>query len=195
MNLTPSVQPIPLRELNLELLEIYEGLLQKNAEDVKGGAGQYFTPRQLIKALVEVMQPQPGQLIFDPACGTGGFLVTAYNFIKDQYTLDKDQRHFLYNKTFKGADVADGVVRLCRMNLYFHGIVGDESSIEAKDSLIVDPGERFNVVLSNPPFGIKSNNTYQREDFWLTTSNKQLNFLQHIKTQPFQREQMNYNLF
>ncbi|MDB9349261.1 type I restriction-modification system subunit M [Nodularia spumigena] len=89
--------------------EIYEGLLQKNAEDVKGGAGQYFTPRALIQAIVEVMQPQLGQRICDPACGTGGFFLVAYNFIKNHYKLDKDQRHFLNNKTFKGADVADGV--------------------------------------------------------------------------------------
>lgn len=176
--------------------EIYEGLLQKNAEDVKGGAGQYFTPRALIQAIVEVMQPKPGQRICDPACGTGGFFLVAYNFIKNNYKLDKDQRHFLNNKTFKGADVADGVVRLCAMNLYLHGIAGDDSPVEAKDSLMADSGDRFELILTNPPFGKKSSITvfnengkgdkekisYRRDDFWATTSNKQLNFLQHVKT-------------
>ncbi|MDZ8242000.1 MAG: class I SAM-dependent DNA methyltransferase [Nostoc sp. ChiQUE01a] len=176
--------------------EIYEGLLQKNAEDVKGGAGQYFTPRPLIKAIVEVMQPKPGQRICDPACGTGGFFLIAYNYIKNHYKLDKDQRHFLNNKTFKGTDVADSVVRLCAMNLYLHGIAGDDSPVEAKDSLMSDSGDRFELILTNPPFGKKSSITvfkddgkadkekvvYRRDDFWATTSNKQLNFLQHVKT-------------
>ncbi|MEO1432558.1 MAG: class I SAM-dependent DNA methyltransferase, partial [Cyanobacteria bacterium J06633_8] len=176
--------------------EIYEGLLQKNAEDVKGGAGQYFTPRPLIKAIVEVMQPKPGQRICDPACGTGGFFLVAYSFITQAQKLDKSQNKFLKNQTFKGFDVADGVVRLCAMNLYLHGIAGDESPVEAKDSLMADPGERFELVLTNPPFGKKSSVTvfnkdgkaekekivYRRDDFWATTSNKQLNFLQHVKT-------------
>lgn len=143
--------------------EIYEGLLQKNAEDVKGGAGQYFTPRALIQAIVEVMQPQLGQRICDPACGTGGFFLVAYNFIKNNYKLDKDQRHFLNNKTFKGADVADGVVRLCAMNLYLHGIAGDDSPVEAKDSLMADSGDRFELILTNPPFGKKSSITVFNE--------------------------------
>ncbi|MBD2667248.1 class I SAM-dependent DNA methyltransferase [Richelia sinica] len=180
--------------------DIYEGLLQKNAEDVKSGAGQYFTPRPLIKAIVEVMQPQPGQRICDPACGTGGFFLVAHQFILDNYKLDKDKRNFLKNKTFKGADVADDVARLCAMNLYLHGIgdsIGeDESLVEAKDSLKGDAGERFELVLTNPPFGKKSSITvikedgktdkekvvYQRDDFWSSTSNKQLNFVQHVKT-------------
>ncbi len=171
--------------------EIYEGLLQKNAEDVKGGAGQYFTPRPLIKAIVEVMQPKPGQRICDPACGTGGFFLVAYYFITQAYKLDKAQKQFLKNKTFKGFDVADGVVRLCAMNLYLHGIAGDESPVEAKDSLMADPGERFEIILTNPPFGKKSSITvfnddgkadkekivYRRDDFWATTSNKPPNYL------------------
>ncbi|MBW4563971.1 MAG: N-6 DNA methylase [Mojavia pulchra JT2-VF2] len=173
--------------------EIYEGLLQKNAEDVKGGAGQYFTPRALIKAIVEVMQPQPGQLICDPACGTGGFLLVAYDFITKHYKLDKDQRHFLKHDTFKGFDVADGVVRLCAMNLCLHGIAGDNNLVEAKDSLMADPGDHFEFVLTNPPFGIKRSITVlnneakadkakaQEDNFWVTTSNIQLNFLQHVK--------------
>jgi type I restriction enzyme M protein len=178
--------------------EIYEGLLQKNAEDVKGGAGQYFTPRPLIKAMVEVIQPEPGQTICDPACGTGGFLLASHDFLSNprNYSLDKDQKTFLKFKTFKGKDIVDGVARLCVMNLFLHGIGGEESPIEVGDSLISDPGQRFDIVLTNPPFGKKSSITivngegkadretlvYERQDFWATTSNKQLNFLQHVKT-------------
>ena len=105
--------------------EIYEGLLQKNAEDTKSGAGQYFTPRALIKAIVEVMRPEPGQRICDPACGTGGFFLIAHDYISHRYRLDKAQKQFLKYMTFKGKDVADGVVRLCAMNLYLHGISGE----------------------------------------------------------------------
>jgi type I restriction enzyme M protein len=178
--------------------EIYEGLLQKNAEDVKGGAGQYFTPRPLIKAIVEVTGPEPGQTVCDPACGTGGFLLASHDFISNpkNYSLDKDQKTFLRFKTFKGKDIVDGVARLCVMNLFLHGIGGEESPIEVGDSLISDPGHRFDIVLTNPPFGKKSSITivngegkadretlvYERQDFWATTSNKQLNFLQHVKT-------------
>ena len=175
--------------------EIYEGLLQKNAEDIKSGAGQYFTPRPLIKAMVEVMQPEPGMTICDPACGTGGFFLAAHDFLS-KFPLDRDQKHFLKNDTFKGTDIVDGVVRLCVMNLYLHGIGGEESPVDVGDSLISDPNDRFSMVLTNPPFGKKSSITiingegkadkesliYEREDFWATTSNKQLNFLQHVKT-------------
>ena len=178
--------------------EIYEGLLEKNAQDIKGGAGQYFTPRGLIKAMVEVIRPKPGERICDPACGTGGFILSAYNYLADLkiYALDKKQKEFLKLKTFKGKDIVDSVVRLCVMNLYLHGIGGEESPIETGDSLISDPGERFEIVMTNPPFGKKSSITivngdgqasreaitYEREDFSATTSNKQLNFLQHVKT-------------
>ena len=176
--------------------EIYEGLLQKNAEDVKGGAGQYFTPRPLIKAMVEVIRPEPGQTIYDPACGTGGFLLAAHDYLSKNYQLDKEQKKFLRYNTFKGKDIVDSVARLCVMNLYLHGIGGDESPIEVGDALISDPGERYDIVLTNPPFGKKSSITivndegkadrealtYERQDFWATTSNKQLNFLQHVKT-------------
>jgi len=176
--------------------EIYEGLLQKNAEDVKSGAGEYFTPRPLIKAIVEVMRPEPGMTICDPACGTGGFLLAAHDYISKNYQLDKEQKKFLKFKAFRGKDLVDAVVRLCVMNFYLHGIGGEESPIEVGDSLISDPGDRYNMVLTNPPFGKKSSITimnsegkadkesliYERPDFWATTSNKQLNFLQHVKT-------------
>ena len=175
---------------------IYEGLLQKNAEDIKSGAGQYFTPRALIKAMVEVIRPKPGETICDPACGTGGFLLASHTYIEKNSNMDIDQKRFLKEGTFRGWDIVDSVVRLCTMNLYLHGIGGEESPITTDDALASDPGERFDIVLTNPPFGKKSSITivngegkiekesltYQRNDFWATTSNKQLNFLQHVKT-------------
>lgn len=176
--------------------DIYEGLLQKNAEDIKGGAGQYFTPRPLIKAMVAVMLPKPGERICDPACGTGGFFLAAHDYLSHNYQLDKRQKKKLKESTFNGKDIVDAVVRLCVMNLYLHGIGGEDVPIESGDSLISDPGDRFELVMTNPPFGKKSSITivngegkadrqaltYEREDFWATTSNKQLNFLQHVKT-------------
>jgi type I restriction enzyme M protein len=176
--------------------EIYEGLLQKNAEDIKSGAGQYFTPRPLIKAMVAVTNPEPGLTICDPACGTGGFFIAAHDYLTTHYQLDKDQKILLKKHTFKGWEIVDAAARLCVMNLHLHGIGDEESPIVVADSLISDPGERFDMVLTNPPFGKKSSITivngegkadresliYERQDFWATTSNKQLNFLQHVKT-------------
>ena len=176
--------------------EIYEGLLQKNAEDTKSGAGQYFTPRPLIKAMVEVMRPEPGMTVCDPACGTGGFFLAAHDYISQTYPLDRDQKLALRTRTFKGWEIVDNTARLCVMNLYLHGIGGEESPVEVNDALISDPGKRFDMVLTNPPFGKKSSVTivngegkaerdaltYERDDFWATTSNKQLNFVQHIAT-------------
>ena len=177
---------------------IYEGLLQKNAEDTKSGAGQYFTPRPLIKAIVNVMRPEPMKTICDPACGTGGFFLAAHDYISENYrsTLTREQKEFLRYKTFSGTDIVDNVVRLCVMNLYLHGIDGLESPIKSTDSLTMDIGERYDMVLTNPPFGNRSSITitadgskrqntsltYERDDFWTTTSNKQFNFVQHIKT-------------
>ncbi len=174
----------------------YEGLLQKNAEDVKTGAGQYFTPRPLIDAIVDVLQPEPGMEIIDPASGTGGFLISAHNNIAKHYQLDKEQKQHLRYHALKGVEIADNVARLCVMNLYLHGIGGDESLVDVDDSLESDRGHRYDQVLTNPPFGKKSSITiinevgkavrekieYERTDFWATTSNKQLNFVQHIKT-------------
>ncbi len=178
--------------------DAYEGLLQKNAEDVKGGAGQYFTPRTLIKAIVDVMRPEPGITICDPAAGTGGFLLAAHDFIADatHYQLDKKQKARLKHDTLRGVELVDAVARLCVMNLYLHGIGGDESPIAVKDSLAGHPGQYFEMVLTNPPFGKKSSVTVVneqgeqekeslvvvRDDFWASTSNKQLNFLQHVYT-------------
>ena len=176
--------------------DTYEGLLQKNAEDVKSGAGQYFTPRPLIDAIVEVMRPKPGMEIIDPACGTGGFLISAHNFIATHFQLDKEQKQDLRYQSLRGVEIADNVARLCVMNLYLHGIGGEESLVDVDDSLESDKGNRYDMVLTNPPFGKKSSITiinevgkasrekveYERTDFWATTSNKQLNFVQHIKT-------------
>jgi len=179
--------------------EIYEGLLEKNAQDTKSGAGQYFTPRPLIKAIVDVMCPVPGVTICDPACGTGGFLLAAHDYIVKHYgPLDQDQWEHLRHHALHGWEIVDNTARLCVMNLYLHGIGanGGDSPIHVDDSLAADPGERFEMVLTNPPFGKKSSVTYVteqgeikresttvvRDDFWASTSNKQLNFVQHVKT-------------
>ena len=176
--------------------DTYEGLLQKNAEDVKSGAGQYFTPRPLINTIVEVMKPEPDMQIIDPACGTGGFLISAHDYIAKNYKLDVEQKKSLKFKNLKGVEIADNVARLCVMNLYLHGIGGETSLVDVDDSLESDKGKRYDQVLTNPPFGKKSSITiinengkaskesivYERNDFWATTSNKQLNFVQHIKS-------------
>lgn len=174
--------------------EIYEGLLQKNAEDVKGGAGQYFTPRSLIEAMVEVTHPKPGETIADPACGTGGFLLAARDYLVKTYRLDPDEREDLRERTFHGADIVDSVVRLAAMNFFLHGIGGTTTPVERLDSLATPPARAVDIVLANPPFGVKGalveldedgnavrqQQSYARPDFTARTSNKQLNFLQHI---------------
>lgn len=179
--------------------EIYEGLLEKNAQDTKSGAGQYFTPRPLIQAMVEVMRPQLGQTICDPAAGTGGFLLAAHDYITKKFApLDKGQLDHLNKKALNGWEIVDNTARLCVMNLYLHGIGmnGGSSPIHVDDSLAADPGSRFDMILTNPPFGKKSSVTFVteegevkresttivRDDFWASTSNKQLNFVQHVKT-------------
>ena len=178
--------------------DIYEGLLEKNAEDTKSGAGQYFTPRALIRAMVECVQPQPGKTIADPACGTGGFFLAAYDYLAANPALDKEQKAFLKNSTFHGNEIVAGTRRLCLMNMLLHNIgeIDGQSTISPNDALIADDGRRFDYVLANPPFGKKSSMsftnaeggeetdelTYNRQDFWATTSNKQLNFLQHIRS-------------
>ncbi|MBT9190414.1 class I SAM-dependent DNA methyltransferase [Zobellia russellii] len=179
--------------------KIYEGLLEKNAEDTKSGAGQYFTPRALIKTMVACVKPKPMKTIVDPACGTGGFFLAAYDWIVDNNKLDREEKEFLKNKTFFGNEIVANTRRMCLMNMYLHNIgeIDGESFINPNDALIADDGERYDYVLANPPFGKKSSMTftneqgeivkedlsYNRQDFWETTSNKQLNFLQHIKTQ------------
>ena len=170
--------------------DAYEGLLEKNAADVKGGAGQYFTPRALIKAIVNVVRPAPGETVNDPACGTGGFLLAAYDYESHHYELDKTQKQTLRHKALSGTELVAGVARLCVMNLFLHGIGGEDSPIrDGIDALAQAPSTYYEVVLTNPPFGKKSSITvvseegeetkealtYYRDDFWATTSNKQLN--------------------
>lgn len=178
--------------------KIYEGLLEKNAEDTKSGAGQYFTPRSLIRAMVECVRPEPKKTIIDPACGTGGFFLAAYDHIVANNKLDKEQKDFLKNKTFHGNEIVANTRRMCLMNMFLHNIgeIDGESFISSVDALISDEGIRYDYVLANPPFGKKSSMSstneageqekqdlsYNRQDFWASTSNKQLNFLQHIKS-------------
>jgi type I restriction enzyme M protein len=206
--------PATLRRLVVELIDpevwtgvdadikgdAYEGLLEKNAADTKSGAGQYFTPRPLTWGMTEVMRPQPGETIGDPACGTGGFLLSAFDYIVGHNQLDRSQLRFLRDHAFRGNEIVDNTARLCAMNLFLHGIGGADINatppIEVKDALLQEPSQKVDVVLANPPFGKKSSvtvigedgsvssevETIVRDDFWATTSNKQLNFLQHIRS-------------
>lgn len=180
--------------------DIYEGLLERNAEDTKSGAGQYFTPRPLIRAMVECIRPEPGKTIADPACGTGGFFLAAYDFLTEprNYQLDKAQKQFLKHDTFYGNEIVANTRRLCLMNMFLHNIgeIDGESLISPNDALIAQSAVNVDYVLANPPFGKKSSMsftneegeqemeelTYNRQDFWATTSNKQLNFVQHIRS-------------
>ena len=179
--------------------DAYEGLLAKGAEDVKSGAGQYFTPRALISAMVDVIQPTVKDTVVDPACGTGGFLLAAYAYAsQDAENLTPDEKVHLRDNFVSGVELVDGTARLAAMNMLLHGMgrADGPSPIEVRDGLTADPGRRWSVVLANPPFGTKSSVTMigddgkktkdnleiVRDDFWVTTSNKQLNFVQHIKT-------------
>ena len=180
--------------------EIYEGLLQNTTDDVKSGAGQYFTPRPLIRAIVKCMRPEPMKTIADPCAGSGGFFLAAQAFLTDpkNYSLDREQKIFLKNETFYGSELVATTYKLCLMNLYLHNI-GDiygKLLVTRGDSLLTDPGYRVDYVMTNPPFGVKSSYkytnedgepeedklVYNRPDFWTTSSNKQINFVQHINT-------------
>jgi type I restriction enzyme M protein len=205
--------PAKLRRLIVELIDkeqwfsmqadvkgdVYEGLLERTASEVGKGAGQYFTPRELIRGIVDVMQPSPSDTLCDPACGTGGFLLLAHEYVTTHFgkVLDVDQKRHLKREFVRGWELVPNTARLCIMNLYLHGIDSDPPPIvSGLDSLAADPGERFSMVLTNPPFGKKSSFAvvgaggdlekediaYERQDFWTTTKNKQLNFLQHVKT-------------
>lgn len=178
--------------------DIYEGLLQKIAEDTKSGAGQYFTPRPIIDAMVRCIKPEPNKTIVDPCCGSGGFLLLSKEFIENNYDLTEKDKNFLKYNTFRGWEIVPSTYRLCLMNLFMHNIsdVDGKSPITRNDALLSDPNERFDYVLTNPPFGKKSTLTitnedgeqededlvYNRQDFWTTSSNKQFNFVQHIHT-------------
>ncbi|MGH3774867.1 MAG: N-6 DNA methylase [Pseudonocardiaceae bacterium] len=178
--------------------DAYEALLEKGAEDVKSGAGQYFTPRALIQAMVECMQPTAQDTIIDPACGTGGFLLAAYEYIQDNYgdELSPEDAQHLVGGGIRGVELVEDTARLAQMNLLLHGIgrANGPELIEVHDSLAEKIEHRATLVLANPPFGRKSgfttvdefgrvtrdDDSYERDDFWVTTSNKQLNFVQHI---------------
>ena len=180
--------------------DIYEDLLEKIAADTKSGAGQYFTPRALINAMVRCVRPAPGKTVADPCCGSGGFLLATKAYIEREHgrQLDRNQKEFLKFRTFRGWEIVQSTYRLCLMNLFLHNISDFEGTppITRADSLLADPGDRFDYILTNPPFGKKSSMTftnergeqeqedlvYNRQDFWATTSNKQLNFVQHIRT-------------
>ncbi len=207
--------PAKLRRLIVELIDreqwtglaadvkgdAYEGLLEKNAQDTKGGAGQYFTPRPLIQAMVDVMRPGAGDTVCDPACGTGGFLLAAYQYAVDKNpNLSREERARWKLEALRGVEITESVARLCAMNLLLHGVGPDHDEVEppvaTRDALAADPGDRFSLVLTNPPFGRKSSVrvlneegeeerqalTLVRPDFWASTSNKQINYVQHVRT-------------
>jgi type I restriction enzyme M protein len=194
--------PAKLRRLIVDLIDKEQ--CSSLSADVKGGTGQYFTPRQLIAAMVDAVQPGPGNTICAPACGTGGFLLAAHDYIARIPGLDKAQKKRLKNGTLFGIELVDSVTRLCAMNLLLHGISGESGDsvtalndlpVVTKDALAGKHGE-YDIVLANPPFGKKSSVTIvndageqakeslviNRDDFWVSTRNKQLNFLQHIFT-------------
>jgi type I restriction enzyme M protein len=180
--------------------DAYEGLLEKNARDTKSGAGQYFTPRPLIEAIVECVAPAPGEIISDPACGTGGFLLAAREYMRRTHPrMTAAQRKHLSTKALRGVELVEEVARLATMNLLLHGVGGGPNGslpITCADSLHLVPTTGVDVVLTNPPFGVKGSVTYSsgsnshrgsddqltvvRPDFWVATANKQLNFVQHF---------------
>ena len=179
--------------------EAYEGLLEKNAQDTKSGAGQYFTPRPLIEAIVECIEPRLGETICDPACGTAGFLLAAHDYLKRTNTdMTPEQKAALAKWSIRGIELVEEVARLAAMNLLLHGVRGDtedEFPVTCEDSLAKPPQQKFDIVLTNPPFGTKGSVTYVRDpraelgrnllaidrpDFWVDTANKQLNFIQHV---------------
>lgn len=178
--------------------DIYEDLLEKIAADTKSGAGQYFTPRALINVMVKCVRPTPDKRVADPCCGSGGFLLAVKAYLEQNFMLNSEQKKFLKFQTFRGWEIVQSTYRLCLMNLFLHNISDFEGTppITRADSLLADPNERFDYILTNPPFGKKSSLTftneqgeqeqeeltYNRQDFWATTSNKQLNFVQHIHT-------------
>lgn len=179
--------------------DAYEGLLERNAQDTKSGAGQYFTPRPVVDAVVECVRPQLGDVVYDPACGTGGFLIAALkHLLAGSPDLTPDQERHLRSSAIRGTELVPAVTRLAAMNLLLHGIgSGDEEyepPIGTGDSLAKKPDRLYDVILTNPPFGKRSSVNVVtrrgdsepdeldvfRDDLWVSTSNKELNFLQHV---------------
>lgn len=161
--------------------KLYEDILQKNGADKKSGAGQYFTPRALINAIVDVVNPRIGETVADPACGTGGFLLSAFQHM-DRQTNDLSKKRFLRTCALRGSDITPLVVTMGSMNMYLHGVGLDSTPIKCEDSLLREPTDLVNVVLANPPFGARPSGSVeiQRDDFVTQTKNNQLNFVQHI---------------
>lgn len=161
---------------------IYEGILEKNGQDKKSGAGQYFTPRALISAIVDVINPKITETVADPCCGTGGFLLAAYEHMRKQ-SKNVEKQKFLKNNALYGADNTSLVVTLASMNLYLHDIGINKSPIAYKDSLIETTDDMYQVVMTNPPFGTRPQGSIEvsanRPEF-IKTSDNQVNFLQHI---------------
>jgi type I restriction enzyme M protein len=175
--------PVKLRRLIVDLIDkedwsmmsadvkgdAYEGLLEKNAQDTKSSAGQCFTPRPLIAAMVEAIAPKFGETICDPTCGTGGFFLAAHDYlVKHNPNLTKDEKITLRQGTFKGWELVHSTARLCAMNMMLHGTgIGSDKELpimSGADSLAADPGDRFNIVMTNPPFGKKSSTTIVSEE-------------------------------
>jgi type I restriction enzyme M protein len=176
---------------------IYEELLQRSASESTKGAGQYFTTRAVIQTMVEVMRPEPEDRICDPAAGTGGFLFTAYNYVLEKFgkNLNADEKRTLREELVEAMELSPKVGRMCAMNLYLHGIGGDKVIVHSgHDSLAAPWSREYTMILANPPFGKsqsvlfvneegdteKDDAVIVREDFWTETSNKQLNFVQHL---------------
>lgn len=207
--------PAKLRRLIVDLIDrekwlsldldvkgvIYEELLSRSAAESTGGAGQYFTPRPIIQAVVDVMRPSNDDTIMDPAAGTGGFLTMAYESVLERHgkEMDRDDKRRVKEELVTAQELVPETARLCAMNLYLHGVTGgkDEMStsvISGKSSLDSPPPKLYSMVLTNPPFGKKQSlktvneegeldsedEVVVRQDFWVSTANKQLNFVQHI---------------
>ena len=161
---------------------IYERILEDNGQDKKSGAGQYFTPRALIKAMVDVVDPKINETVMDPCCGTGGFLLASYDHMKSQ-SKSMEKQEFLKNSALSGADNTALVVTLASMNLFLHDIGVNKSPIAYRDSLIETTDDLYQVVLTNPPFGTRpqgSVEVYANRPEFVKTSDNQVNFLQHI---------------
>jgi len=178
---------------------IYEELLSRSPQESSRGAGQYFTTRAVVQAMCKVMEPVPADSICDPAAGTGGFLCNAYQYVLDRFgkDLDGDEKRTLQTDLVEGVELSPKVGRMCAMNIYLHGIGGDKVVVyTGHDSLASPWNKEYTMVLTNPPFGKKQSLLFVneegdtekedqiivREDFWTSTSNKQLNFVQHIYT-------------
>ena len=161
---------------------IYERILEDNGQDKKSGAGQYFTPRALIKAIVDVVDPKINETVADPCCGTGGFLLAAYDHMRVQ-SKDMEKQEFLKNNALFGADITPLVVTLASMNLFLHDIGVNQSPITLRDSLVETTDDMYQVIMTNPPFGTRpqgSVEVYANRPEFVKTSDNQVNFLQHI---------------